>query len=306
MWLLLWMSLASAIEIPSKADMDIGVGCVVHAQDKNPILVLDGKRYTLQDDGVAPDDISLDGFFSGFVSTSVERMVQAQVLGDGNRILWTGDIPFPPKGQQTWLLIDEEQHGERPLVQVEFRSIASTSTPTGVHQQRWWMFWVLPLFGFVLGWYTRRTSSVDMRFWTSTTGAWNSEKRLCVVESEPEFLAEVERCAQGRLTLLCTSEERLPIFSSIADRDSLFVMNTQKQCEAHSLYAQLSMLESLGDAVLIVDGVHGLVEPLSSEPPSRVVQEILDASAHQVCVFFTRDSVLDGIQIAEEDRDPTT
>ena len=125
MWLLLLLS-AWAVDIPTKTGSEIGVGCVAHVQASAPILVLDTQRYPLRDDGKEPDVSSSDGVFSVFVATKSQKKAKASLLGDNNTILWSGDVPFPPKGQQTWLIIDELQEGQNPLVKVKFKPIAST------------------------------------------------------------------------------------------------------------------------------------------------------------------------------------
>ena len=117
---------AWALDIPANTGSEIGVGCVARVQAKAPVLILGEQKYTLRDDGKEPDVSSSDGIFSVFISTKSQKKATAVLLGDSNKVLWSGDIPFPPKDQQTWLLIDELQEGQRPLVEVKFKSIAST------------------------------------------------------------------------------------------------------------------------------------------------------------------------------------
>ena len=293
-----WITTAWAIEIPSKTSDKVGVGCVVQVEAKQPVIFLDGKHYIFRDDGVLPDQVSSDGVFSVFVATSSEKKVAAQLLGDAGEILWSGDVPFPPKGQQTWLLIDEGLPGERPLVQVEFHPIASTIESQNHSQhQGWWMFWILPMLGFWFGWYVRRPKPTELVYWGKKTQNWDMGSTIHLVEDQEELLAVVERCAQGRLALLCTDFERLPLFSSIAEHQTMFVMNSSLPSEADSLHAELSKLKSLGEAVLIVDGLYGLVKPLPSESPFCVLEEILKRFSQDVCVLLMRDAIPDGVEI---------
>lgn len=291
MWVLLLLS-AWAVDIPTKTGSEIGVGCVAHVQASAPILVLDAQRYLLHDDGKEPDMSSSDGIFSVFVSTKSQKKVAASLLGDGNTILWSGDVPFPPKGQQTWLIIDELNEGQNPLVKVKFKPIASTQ---GAQKSSfsWWIYWFLLGVGAILGWIFRRPNIPKIYRWSITNK--DIEHRICIVDEEQQLLETVERYSRGALVLLCTHKERQHLFLDIAQKNSIFLMNNEIPCERHSLLSQLSILETLGDAILILDGMHGLVEPLPSESPCGVLNEIISVSGHNICIVFLRGEVPDGI-----------
>ena len=294
MWLLLLLS-AWAVDIPTKTGSDIGVGCVAHVQAAAPILVLDTQRYPLRDDGVDPDMSSSDGVFSGFVPTNSQKKVAASLLGDENTVLWSGDVPFPPKGQQTWLIIDELQEGQNPLVKVKFKPIASTQGAQK-SSSSWWVYWFLLGVGAILGWILRRPNIPKMYRWKTIDK--DVEYRICIVDEEQQLLETVERHSQGALTLLCTHKERQHLFLDIAQKHSIFLMNDETPCERHSLLSQLSILEALGDAILILDGMYGLVEPLSSESPCDVLNEIISISGHKICVVFLRGEVPNGVDVS--------
>ena len=61
---------------------------------KEPILVLDGQRYSLRDDGKEPD-ASSDGIFSVFVSRSLKK--PASLLGDDQKVLCLATCLFPQR-----------------------------------------------------------------------------------------------------------------------------------------------------------------------------------------------------------------
>ena len=291
MWVLLLLS-ARAVDIPTKTGSEIGVGCVAHVQASAPILVLDAQRYLLRDDGKEPDMSSSDGVFSVFVSTKSQKKAKASLVGDDNTILWSGDVPFPPKGQQTWLIIDELQEGQNPLVKVKFKPIVSTQ---GAQKgsSSWWIYWFLLGLGAILGWILRRPNIPKMYRWSITNKA--IEHRICVVDEEQQLLETVEGYSRGALVLLCTHKDRQHLFLDIAQKNSIFLMNNEIPCEQYSLLSQLSILETLGDAILILDGMHSLVEPLPSESPVDVLNEIISVSGHNICVVFLRGEVPDGI-----------
>ena len=293
MWILFLFS-AWAVDIPIKTGSEIGVGCVAHVQASSPILVLDKQKYLLNDDGKEPDVSSSDGIFSVFVSTKSQKKVAASLLGDDNKLLWSGDIPFPPNGQQTWLLIDEMQEGQRPLVQVKFKSIISVQGGRS-SSTSWWVYWFLIGLGMILGWVARRPKEPKIRQWSTKKS--DVESRVCIVPEQTELINVVERYTYGKLVLLCTSKERYPLFSKIAQGNSIFLMNDGVPCERYSLLSQLSILEKMGDAILILDGMHGLVQPLPSESPSSVLNEIISTSGHSICVVFLSSDVPNGIEM---------
>lgn len=294
---------AWAVDIPMNTSNDIGVGCVARIQEKNPVLVLDEQQYSLRDDGNKPDESSSDGVFSVFVSTTSQKKAKAKLLGDDKKVLWSGDIPFPPKGQQTWLLIDEMQEGQRPLVEVKFKPIASIQ---GGKKEKtsWWLYWLMIGIGVMLGWYARRPTLPKIKRWTSTKN--DDEVRLHIVDEERVLVEVIEQYARGMLTLLCTSKDRLHLFSDIAQNHTIFLMDEGIPCEQDSLFSQLSILETLGEAVLILDGFHGLVEPLPSEHFSSVLNEIISPSRHRVCAVFMRSDVPEGMEIPNISNETTT
>lgn len=301
MWVLLLLS-ARAVEIPAKTGRTIGVGCVARVQDSTPVLVLDEQQYILRDDGEEPDASALDGIFSVFVSTTSQKKAKASLLGDDHSVRWSGDIPFPPKGQQTWLLIDELQEGQRPLVEVKFKPISSAQeAKTGTAS--WAVYWLMIGAGMLLGWYLRRPNDPKIRRWS--VQKLDSDHQVHVVDEQRELIDVVRRYAQGMLVLLCTNRDRHHLFADIAKEHAVFLMDEDVHCERHSLFAQLSILERLGDSILILDGMHGLVKPLPSETSSSVLQEILSGSSHRVCVVFMRSDVPSGIEAPETPHEST-
>ena len=294
---------AWAVDIPSQTGSEIGVGCVVRVQESAPVLVLDEQQYILRDDGKNPDVSSSDGIFSVFVSTTSQKKVKAALLGDNNTALWSGDIPFPPKGQQTWLLIDELQEGQRPLVEVKFKPISSAQA-VQTSTASWWVYWLMIGIGMVLGWCIRRPNNLIIRRWSSKQSGL--EHRVHIVDEQRELIDLVGRHARGMLVLLCTNKDRRHLFADIAKEHAVFLMDDDVPCERHSLLTQLSILENLGDAILILDGMYGLVKPLPSEASASVLHEILSASSHRVCVVFMRPDVPSGIEASETPHESTT
>ena len=301
MWFFLLLP-ALAVEIPTKTGSEIGVGCVVNIQASAPILILDDQQYLLHDDGKEPDTSSSDGIFSIFISTNSQKKATALLVGDDNKVLWSGDVPFPPKGQQTWLLIDELQEGQRPLVQVKFKPLIA-SHGRRMNTTSWWTYWLLIGIGILLGWSFRRPLEPRIRRWNTNKN--DVENRICIVCDERELLDVVEKYARGRLVLLCTNKDRHHLFSKIAKNHSIFLMNDGVPCEKKSLLTQLSILESLGDTILILDGIYGLVQPLPSESPSSVLNEILSSSGHMMCAVFLFSEVPDGIETSKAPHEST-
>ena len=291
-----------AVDIPTETGNEVGVGCVARVQMKYPTLVLDTQQYPLKDDGVVPDQAATDGFYSVFVPTTSQKKAEAVLLGDDKQILWSGDLPYPPKGQQTWLLIDEVQEGKRPLVQVKFSPIPSSSE-RNTSKTSWWLYWFFIGLGMILGWSGRRTTPPKMKRLTSNDST--EPPRTRVADDEKELVDIVERYSRGMLVLLCTSKERQSLYLEIAEKNPVFVMN-ETHCEKHSLLEQLSILERFGDSILILDGMYGLAEPLAAESSASVVHEILQVSSHRICAIFLRSQIPDGIDVSSEPNENRT
>ena len=190
------------------------------------------------------------------------------------------------------------------LQKVQFSPIESIRGKQTV-DTAWWLYWLLIGIGFLLGWFFRRPVHPKIRRWNTKASTF-PEQQVYIVDEEEELVQMVERIARQKLVLLCTHPDRWNIFSDIANQHSIFLMNNDVSCEHHSLLNQLSILENLGDAMLILDGTNGLVKPLPSESAAGVINEILCESAQRVCVVFMRSDVPDGVEISDPSHEPAT
>jgi hypothetical protein len=295
-----------ALAIPQKEVIrEVGFGCVARVVAKAPLLFLDGQEYVLKDDGVGADEIAFDGVFSMFTPTLSEKDAQVKLVGDSGTVLWSGEVPFPPSGQQTWMIIDEQKEGERPIVRVEFQPVSGSSV--GIMRDResitWFSVWVSLVIGLGLGWRLRRPiSSRIHRLYPSKKQKESAQRKQQVWSYREEYeinkiLLEV---GVGRQILLCTDIQRHPLFMKVAEDIPLFVTNWEENCAPQELYEQLFILESIGETLLVLDGLNGLIEPIHSEKKTAVLEEILQNKAHDILVLFAHDAVPEGISISQE------
>ena len=297
---MLWhyfFGVAMAQELPTgEIPEEIGLGCVLRIQGKSPSLRLEEAEYFFHDDGVAPDKIAGDGVFSLFVLTMEEKNIDVQLWMDGV-LRWSDSVPLPPKGQQTWLSIDEEKEGSRPIAHVSFRSLSSQTAPTQnpTSYDSGYMIWIAFVVGIVLGFRLRLSLRLPISRWLPHTPHQVHTQILSFPTSDDACVA-LKKELYGQHILLCTSHQRRDLFTELAASLPVYWGQTEIY-EAATLRFELAKIQELGASVVLLDGMHGLMRPTETEEPLVVLNEILQDSSLVVVLVFVGEEVPQGISI---------
>ena len=307
-FMILWPFFSSiqAQELPKgESPAEVGLGCVVRMQADSPILHLEHAEYSLRDDGLGPDKEKGDGIFSVFIPTMSQNQVDVQ-LWDRGELRWSGSVPLPPKGQQTWLSMDEPKEGARPIVHVAFQAIEESAkqNQTMAVYDSGYGIWMFLLVGIAIGWRLRLSPKTHIVRWVPLEHNPKLQTQVLVFETSSEASAILSEMLNGLQTLLCTSSIRRSLFSELAKKVPLYI-GKKERYEASSLFAELSILEEMGPSVVLIDGVHALMAPLDSERSHAVLEEILGDSSHVVLLVFVGEPPLQGISISSQ-RDKNT
>ena len=299
-WILAAAQWAWPQEIPTNDDIEqVGVACVVRVDSESPSLFLQGRQYTLQDQGVAPDKVANDGTYGVFVPTTDEGKVDV-ALYDRSNLLWMGVIPLPPKNQQTWLVIDEKNAENKPIVTVGFRPIGGENLPPSKRQEQlsWLRLWGILMVGFALGWWLRRPQKVNLELWKPQTASTRQRTEVWEYTELAHMTSALISLGESHSILLCTSVERRALFRDLAQEASVFVPPLHVHTPT-TIAAQFQQITMYGAAVIVLDGLHGLSAPLPEEDSLAVFTEIVNNSAQDVVVVFQASDLPEGVSVSK-------
>ena len=276
---------------------EIGLGCVVRIQGTSPSVRIEGEEYFFHDDAVPPDKIAGDGVFSLFIPTLQEKNIDVQLWTDG-ALRWSGLVPLPPKGQQTWLSIDEKEKGVRPIVNVSFLGLSHQSmiAHNSTNYDAGYMIWIALVVGIVLGFRLHIVPHVSISRWLPHAQEKRIHTHLISFLPSDDVCDVLQKRLQEQQILLCTSRQRRGLFTSLANSVPVY-LGQKESYEVASLRSEIAILQKIGPSVVLLDGMHGLLKPNSAEEPLAVLTEILNDSSLVVVLVFVGEEIPQGISI---------